>query len=247
MTDTSPADADSPDTYLCPHCDATHEHEHVDERAVVEAYRQTLLTVAATRLAVAILAVAAVLLINPVLLLAAGGAALGWGVATAAGMGAATVDLARRRVPAGARSHPEERRFVLVSVLTGAALTPLVALGLALLAPAGLIPLPWALAVAAGWFAGAAGAEVIAELRLRRLLATDTRVGEVARENAVRLRERTHEIRLLITVLATAVVVGAEVLLCLWLPVIVVVLIPLHVAVAALTGRWHQRNPLPPA
>ncbi|UFU05299.1 hypothetical protein [Ruania halotolerans] len=246
MTDTHPSDA--PGAHVCPHCDATHEHDHIDERAVVAVLRSRLLRYAGVRIAVGVLALATAALLGPSLLIASAAAALAWALVTAIGMTAATIDLAHK--PSDGRSRAQESRFVLVSVLIGAALAPVAALGLALLAP--LVPtgspqphLAWALAGAAGWFAGAAGAEVVAELRLRHLLGSDTRPGEVARENAVRLREHTREGRILIAVLATAGALGLEILLCLWMPVVVVVLIPLHVAVAALAGRWHARHPLP--
>ncbi len=248
MTDSDSATAPG-ETYVCPHCEATHEHEHVDERAVVDGYRRTLARASAARMAVILVTLTAVLLGSLGLLALAGLGLLSWAVVTGAGWGAAVVDLARRP-HSGTRmgtAQRDERRFVLVSVLTGAALTPLAALGLALTAGAVVEahPLTVAGAAAAGWFAGSATAETISNLRLRALLVADTRAGEVAREAAVRLRKHTHEWRGLGTAAATAIVVGIELLVCLWLPILVIVLIPLHVAVAALVGRAQQRRPLP--
>ncbi|UFU04074.1 hypothetical protein LQF12_05650 [Ruania suaedae] len=247
MTDSDSTTAGQ--TYVCPHCEATHEHEHVDERTVVDGYRRTLVAVSAARVAIALTAFAALLTGPGGLLLAALLGLLSWAVVTAAGLGAAALDHARRGTP-GLRprmSHRQERRFALVSVLTGAALTPPAVLG-ASQAADGLVaagPLALAVAVAVGWFTGSAAAETLGKVRLRSELVADTRAGEVAREAAVRLRDHTHEWQGLVTAAVTAAAVGLEALVCLWLPVLVVVLIPLHVAAAALVGRSQGRRPLP--
>src|SRR5699024_3418780 len=100
-------------------------------------------------------------------------------------------DLARRGADArqGADQSLAERRLVTVSVLTGAALTPVLALlvalaGRAWVDAAGPVVLAVSVAAATGWLAGSAAADVVRALRLRRLLAADSRAGEVARASA---------------------------------------------------------------
>lgn len=225
--------------YICPHCEATHEHDHVDERAVVRAHRSRLGTVSALRVLVVLLAIVGVGLLLPAtaVLTWVGAGVLAWLVATAMGVLVAAANLARRGDDT--RRSTTERRLVTVSVLTGAALTPVLALLIALAgrawADASIVVV--SVAAATGWLAGSAGADVVRALRLRRLLAAESRPGEVARAAAVREREHSDEWRQLVTVLATALLVGAWVALCQLMPVVVVVLVPLHLALVAGTRR----------
>ena len=225
--------------YICPHCEATHEHDHVDEHAVVRAHRSRLGTVSALRVVVVLLAIVAMILLLPATaaLTWVGAGVLAWLVATAVGVLVAAANLARRGDDT--RRSTTERRLVTVSVLTGAALTPVLALLIALAgrtwADASIVAV--SVAAATGWLAGSAGADVVRALRLRRLLAAESRPGEVARAAAVREREHSDEWRQLLTVLATALLVGAWVALCQLMPVVVVVLVPLHLALVAGTRR----------
>lgn len=227
--------------YICPHCEATHKHDHVDERAVVRAHRSRLATVSGLRAVVVLLAITGVGLLLPATaaLTWVGAGVLAWLVATAVGVLVAAGDLARRGDDT--RRSTTERRLVTVSVLTGAALTPVLALLIALAGRAwadgsgAILAVP--VAAATGWLAGSAGADVVRALRLRRLLAADSRPGEVARAAAVREREHRDEWRQLATVLATALLVGAWVALCQLMPLVVVVLVPLHLALVSGTRR----------
>ena len=225
--------------YICPHCEATHEHDHVDEHAVVRAHRSRLGTVSALRVVVVLLAIVAMILLLPATaaLTWVGAGVLAWLVATAVGVLVAAANLARRGDDT--RRSTTERRLVTVSVLTGAALTPVLALLIALAgrtwADASIVAV--SVAAATGWLAGSAGADVVRALRLRRLLAAESRPGEVARAAAVREREHSDEWRQLVTVLATALLVGAWVALCQLIPIVVVVLVPLHLALVAGTRR----------
>ena len=225
--------------YICPHCEATHEHDHVDEHAVVHAHRSRLGIVSALRVVVVLLAIVGVgrLLPATAVLIWIGAGVLAWLVATAVGVLVAAANLARRGDDT--RRSTTERRLVTVSVLTGAALTPVLALLIALAGRASADASIVAVSVAAatGWLAGSAGADVVRALRLRRLLAAESRPGEVARAAAVREREHSDEWRQLVTVLATALLVGAWVALCQLMPIVVVVLVPLHLALVAGTRR----------
>lgn len=242
MTNTStPAEP-----YLCPHCDDTHEHEHVDGRAVVLAYRNRLALLSAVRLVLIILALVAVLvLMPPTAGLGFVGAGLAaWGLATVIGLAVAAVDLARRTRGSGQpRSSAREHRFITVSVLAGAAVTPVLALLVALAGRSWTDPgvpaevLAVAGAAATGWLVGAGIADIARDWRLRGLLGGDHRAGEVARAAAVRLREQTHETRGLIAMVTTAVVLGLWVALCYLLPAAVIVLVPLQVVLVTLGRR----------
>ncbi len=240
MTDT-PAAAEP---YVCPHCEDTHAHEHVDSRAVVLDRRRRLAVVSGVRAVLVLLALVGVLLTLPATagLALLGAGVLAWLVATAVGLLVAAVDLSRRAGEAG-RSAADERRLVTVSVLTGAALTPALALLVALAgrvlvagSDAGAAALV-AAAGAAGWLTASATADVVRALRLRALLGAESRAGEVARASAVRTRDSADEWPQLGTVVITAAVVGVWVALCHLLPAVVVVLVPLHVALVALTRR----------
>lgn len=238
---TSPAEP-----YVCPHCEATHEHDHVDERAVVRAHRSRLAVVSGMRVLLVLLAVVTAVLVLPATagLAVVGAGLVAWALATAAGLLAASADLARRGGTgqgADARQNTAvERRLVTVSVLTGAALTPVLALLVALAGRSWVDPaavLAVSAAAATGWLAGSAAADVVRALRLRTVLAADSRAGEVARASAVRHREHSDEWRQLATVVGTALLVGLWVALCQLLPVVVVVLVPLHLALVALFRR----------
>ncbi|WP_168211578.1 hypothetical protein [Ruania zhangjianzhongii] len=225
--------------YICPHCEATHEHDHVDERAVVRGYRSRLAVVSGLRAALVLLAVVTVGLLLPATagLTWVGAGLLAWLIATAVGLLVASADLARR--DGNAPRTATERRLVTVSVLTGAALTPVLALLVALAGRAWADGSIVAVAVAAatGWLAGSAAADVVRALRLRGLLAADSRAGEVSRASAVREREHSDEWRQLVTVVATALIMGLWVALCWLLPAVAVVLVPLHLALVAGTRR----------
>lgn len=236
----SPAPAEP---YVCPHCEATHEHQHVDERAVVLTHRRRLAVVSGIRGVLAALAMLGALILLPVTagLTLVGSGVLAWLLATATGLAVASLNLARSGgdLPRGSAA---ERRLVTVSVLTGAVLTPLLALLVGLLGRAvvegrGAAAVAVAAAAATGWFVGSALADAVRALRLRALLGAESRAGEVARASSVRSRDTADEWPQLATGVGTAVVVGLWVALCHLLPVVVVVLVPLHVALVALSRR----------
>ncbi|CAM3599725.1 hypothetical protein OCAE111667_17340 [Occultella aeris] len=233
--------------YVCPHCDATHEHDHVDERAVVQARLTSLARFAWLRVGIGVLALAALLVLTPPTAALANVFAglVAWALTTALGLLVASVRAART----GSR---REGAFVLTAVLTGAALTPLAAFGVALVARAGTagpdgsnalaLGAATAVAVAAalGWYLGAAGSEVVGTISLRSLLLQESRAGEAARDVAVRTRASVHPVGELVWTVASALVFGLWVFACQFLPVLVIVLIPLHVAVLVLSRRLRE-------
>ncbi|MBZ2196163.1 hypothetical protein [Occultella gossypii] len=233
--------------YVCPHCDATHEHDHVDEHAVVLARLASLARFAWLRVGIGVLALVALLVLTPptaaLAYVFAGLAA--WALTTALGLLVASVRAART-------GNRREGAFVLTAVLAGAAVTPLAALGVALAARSGLagaggsdaLTLGAATAVtlagALGWYLGAAGSEVVGTISLRHLLLQESRAGEAARDVAVRTRESVHPLRDLFWTLASALVFGLWVFACQFLPVLVVVLMPLHVVLVVLSRRLRE-------
>lgn len=231
--------------YVCPHCDETHEHTHTDPREVVLGFRRRLAAVTTVRLVLLVAALAAALILwapTAVLTFACAGV-LAWALAMAAGLVAGTVDLNRRGGATAAKSQAAQRRFMTVSVLAGAAVTPVLALLVALAGRAwtGSTELSAGLGVAAGaavgWLAVSAVIESVRSLRMRTLLGADTRAGEGAREAAVDLGGHTAQWRELFTMALTAVLVGVWVVGCFLIPFLVVVLVPLHVALAVFTRR----------
>jgi hypothetical protein len=233
--------------YVCPHCDASHEHDHVDEHAVVLARLTSLARFAWLRVGTGVLALVALLVLTPpaAALVHAGAALIAWALVTALGLLVASVRAART-------GNRDEGAFVLTAVLAGAAVTPLAAFGVALAARSGLAggggpdaltlgaATAVALAAALGWYLGAAGSEVVGSLSLRRLLLQESRAGEAARDVAVRTRESVHPVRDLVWTLASALVFGLWVFACQFLPVLVIVLIPMHVALTVLSRRLRE-------
>ncbi|WP_154793381.1 hypothetical protein [Occultella kanbiaonis] len=236
--------------YVCPHCEATHEHDHVDEHAVVLARLTSLARFAWLRAGIGVLALVALLVLTPPTAALAYVLAglVAWALTTALGLLVASFRAART-------GNRREGAFVLTAVLAGAALTPLAAFGVALAARDGLagaggsdsssalaLGAATALAVAAalGWYLGSAGSEVVGTISLRRLLLQESRAGEAARDVAVRTRASGHPVRDLVWTVASALVFGLWVFACQFLPVLVIVLIPLHVALLALSRRLRE-------
>ncbi|WP_163542955.1 hypothetical protein [Occultella kanbiaonis] len=235
--------------YVCPHCEATHEHDHVDEHAVVLARLTSLARFAWLRVGIGVLALVALLVLTPPTAALAYVLAglVAWALTTALGLLVASVRAART-------GNRREGAFVLTAVLAGAALTPLAAFGVALAARDGLAgaggsgssPLALgaatavAVAAALGWYLGSAGSEVVGTISLRRLLLQESRAGEAARDVAVRTRASGHPVSDLVWTVASALVFGLWVFACQFLPVLVIVLIPLHVALLVLSRRLRE-------
>lgn len=237
---TSPAEP-----YVCPHCDETHEHTHVDPRELVLGLRRRLVTVTALRGILLVAGLLASMLLLPptaVLTFACTGV-LAWALAMAAGLVAGSVDLNRRGGADAAKTRAAQERFMTVSVLAGAAATPVLALLIALAGRSwtGAAGLSEALGVAAGagvgWLAVSVIVESVRSMRMRSLLGADTRAGEGAREAAVDMGGRTAQWRELVTMVLTAVLVGVWVLGCFLMPLLVVVLVPLHLVLAVFSRR----------
>ncbi|TDE97308.1 hypothetical protein EXU48_03640 [Occultella glacieicola] len=246
-TRSEPAPApDEPVGHVCAHCDATHEHEHVDEHAVVLTRLGSLARFAWVRVGVGVLALAGLLVLTPptTALAYAGAGLLGWALTTLLGLLVASVRAART-------GNRREGAFVTTAVLAGAAVTPVAAFGVALASRSGLVggsgepvAIGAATVVAAaaglGWYLGAAGSEVVGTVSLRRLLLQESRAGEAARDVAVRTRQAVHPVRDLVWTVVSALVFGLWVFACQFLLVLVVVLIPLHVVLAVSARRLRD-------
>lgn len=214
-------------THTCPHCDSTDAHVHLDSAEYARGRRSRLLLLIVIRVTLLLAGLAALLLgaTGSDGLLGLGSGLGLWGVVTAAGvLGGA---MAARRL--------SRLRSLMIGALLAGALTPLAALVVALLGPAPTVG--FAAAVALGHYAGAAGAESFRMWRLRTLFGQDTRAGEIARDAATRTRDRDGDVADLIWTLAVSIIVGVWVFLTGLLPVLAVVLVPLHVAIVAMVRR----------
>lgn len=215
------------DPYVCEHCDDSVPHKHVDEKPLVERYRRQLLVAAVLGLAAA--PVAVVLFVSLVGF-ATVIAVAAWALCTVVGVVTAAV-VGRR---AGMRTG------VLTGALVSAGLTPLTAFGVVALGAASTAgPDPWPSAVAgtSGWLAGAGAALAIRGLGLRTLLVAHTREGEAARSAVVRTDGTPTPVVELGWAALTALWFGVCAAMLALLPILVVVLVPLSVALAAVTRR----------
>ncbi|WP_448071557.1 hypothetical protein [Georgenia yuyongxinii] len=225
-TTTAPTPAAA--SYRCEHCDGSVPHEHLDVAAIVAAARRDALVRAVT------MSVTAAVVVAVALVLAVGAAGpgaavtalavtvVGWVLSTA--IGVAVV---------GAVRGPSDSGALLVGALTTAALAPVVALAVALLARAG-----WtgALVAGGGWLLCGAVATLARARTLRALLLTEGDAGERARAGAVARRNRAgwaDAARWLLQ----GVLVGVSVWLLTVLPVLVAVLVPLAVVLAVAAAR----------
>lgn len=215
------------ETHACPHCDSTDAHVHLDGAEHARTRRSRLLSLIGIRLGLLLATVVVLAVLTPSTwwLVGLGLGLLAWAVVTAAGVLAGSIAAART----------SRLRALMLGALIAGALTPVAAVVLALVRGAAD---PWfAGAAGAGFFAGAAGAEAFRMWRLRSLFGQDTRAGEIARDAAAYTRDRDDDAGDLVWTTTQSVLAGAWVLLCALLPVLVAVLIPLQVALAALIRR----------
>src|SRR5699024_11515543 len=98
--------------------------------------RRSTVTTVLLVLLVAALAAALLLLAPTAVLTFACTGLLAWALAMVAGLVAGTVDLNRRGGAAAAKSQASQQRFMTISVLAGAAITPALALLIPLAGPA---------------------------------------------------------------------------------------------------------------
>lgn len=232
----------TPDGAVCTHCDGSVAHQHDDGAdGSIREKRRTLTRGAGLRIVIltaVVLAVTAatagwtglvlpVPLLSPVL-----AGAAGWALVTALGL------LVAGALNTSGRAVGERVALALGSVAAGAA-TPLAALAVATLVGTGsswTASLPTAGATAAGWATAALSAEVVDALRLRTLLLRPDRRGEQVRA-AVARGAGGPDSRLLAGTLLGAAAMGTWAAALMVLPVLVVVLVPLHAALRALAAR----------
>lgn len=217
----------------CVHCGDTDDHVHLDSAEHARSRRRALLYAVAVRAVTVVAAVLAILLALPAPAALAGlaaGVAL-WALSTAAGVLTAAL----------LASRLGRIRALMLGALLAAALTP--ALGAI---AARMDPMVWTFAatIAVGYLAGAFAAEAVRLWRLRALLAQDTREGEVARDSAALTRDQDRDLADLAATALMAVLAGGYVWATGVLPLLVLVLVPLHVAIVALLRRTAVRQPL---
>lgn len=221
----SASEAPEGTAHTCAHCDSTEDHSHTDERGAVLAFRSAIRGSDIGRAIVALGLLVAAVSLSGLGLLAG---ALAWLAATAAGMG--VLALTNRSRPAA--------QAVLLGALASAAAMPLLALGAARLVGPG-----WevAVAAAAGWLVLAGGTEILRNRSLAATLVAHTRDGEAAR-SAVAAGVVSSPWLEWAWSLLTGVLFGAWVWLTGELAIVVITLVPLQVALAALSRRLTQRR-----
>lgn len=233
----------------CTHCSDTDDHVHLDSFDHARTRRRQLLRLVLVRAVI----VAAVLLggasglifaaldlgaVPPAIGFAVGvGAGLVlWAMSTGVGVLTSTLVLARLG----------PLRALMIGALVAAGLVPVLAAGFSWVQP-----VDWLIAAgtAAGYLAGTYGAESVRLWRLRTLLGQDTRAGEVARDSAAITYAQDQDVADLLASAGVAVLVGCYVWGTGMLTVLVVVLVPLHVAVVAAgrrrAVRQQRRKPVP--
>ncbi|MFH5822403.1 hypothetical protein [Georgenia sp. AZ-5] len=230
--DTTAAGPRATEPHYCEHCNDSVPHEHLDIKAVVAGARRDALreagwmTAASAVAAGAAAGLAAVAAGTAPALTALGVTVAGWVVTTLAGLG----------VLGATRARLADSGAVLAGSFTTAALTPLVALAVALLTGGG-----WAVALVAGaaWLLCGALAALARARTYRALLLQPGEAGERARSAAV-ARSRRPGRREPVSWLLQAVAVAV----CVWaltpLPALVVVLVPLAVVGVVAQARRRQ-------
>lgn len=219
----------------CEYCDDSVPHGHEDVRGPVETSRARAKQRAIVMVAVATAATIAAgiamaiagLGLSPALLPALA-AALGWLLATTAGVLAAT------------RAGGATARGMAIGALTSATITPLMTLGVALTATAAAAP-AWSagLTAATVWMLAGAIATAFQARAWRRTLLEKGETGERMRQVAVRKKGRTGQGEMLRWALQAVLVGGATALLVI-VPVAVIVLVPGAVALAAWAATRHH-------
>lgn len=221
----------------CSHC-AAGDHDHLDSRDHARTRRRQLAGFIAARIAIMLVA-----LIAPAALLSSPGLAT---VTLAVGIGVAlwVLTIAAGVLVSALLLRRVGRVSAMMSgALAAAGLTPPLALGAAAFGPGTWL---YATMVAAGFLTGAFTSEAVRLWQLRALLGQDTRAGEVARDSAAITHAQDQDVSDLLSTLLMAALVGAYVWLTGLLWILVVVLVPLHVAVVALRRRkalLHGRLP----
>lgn len=222
----SPAEAPVDGGHGCAHCDSGEDHSHADEHDAVTAYRAALRGADSVRAVLAIgLLLLAVTASATGLLTGAGS----WLVATIVGILALVLARLRIHTP----------RAVVLGSLISAAAMPLLALATSTIAGDG-----WAIGLAAGsgWIVLASCAELRRDRTLASTLIAHTRDGEAARQAVTFAAPTSPWVELTWSVL-TGVLFGVWVWATGAVPLIVLTLVPLQVALAALSRRFtHGRG-----
>jgi hypothetical protein len=229
-------------TTSCEHCDGSLAHEHVDIAEVRSRVRSLtrwvvvrgLLVLAGAGIGVAALATSttAQAMAGPVAALVLAGVAA-WLVVTVLTVAVAGLALQRR-----ARTEPAPDIALAIGSVAGAAGTPVAALAVALLSGA-----PWwtaTLAAGLGWAGAAILADLVGGLRLRAGLLAGGRTAESRRLAGRGMAGSADPGQLVATMLGAAVFAGWVAALDV-LPVLVVVLVPLHAGLAARAGAARTR------
>lgn len=209
--------------HSCAHCDASDDHHALDEKGIVDAYRAALSSAGIGRIILAAALIISAAMWSPMAILAG---ALGWALATGAGLIA---------VSATSRRYGTSNAVVIGTVVS-AAMLPITAWATSQLLG---MSLTVALGALTGWFLATAIVETVRDRKLSTLLTEDSRDAEAARQGVLFGEPLSPWIALGWT-LFTALLFGTWVWATGALPLVVLPLIPLQVVFALLSRRSAQ-------
>lgn len=218
----------TPAAHSCDHCDSSIPHSHDDPFIATHNYLAKAKRLAIIRLVLIVVAVIALPVISALTdtsTLAFVFGVLGWFIVMAAGL-----------LSLNAQPKPGAKAF-LISAIVAAAVTPLVALGIGVLRPgtSEASPIITAATAGIGWLLAGLAVDLIRMRQLEALVKSDSRDGEAARDALGRLDDtQTAELGWSIF---TPVLVGCYIWLIIALPLIVIVLVPLHVVISIVSRR----------
>lgn len=211
---------DEKTAHTCAHCDSTEDHEHLDEKGLVDGFLSQLRTSGMVRIVLGLAAAVAGFVYVPMAVVTG---VAGWAIATGAGIAA----MSAARIKLGTA------KAVVLGTVASAAITPVLAWAIATWVGRDL---PVALAAAGGWFAAIAVAELVRDRNLSALLTADSRDGEAARQGVLFGNPTSPWVGLAWSIF-TAGLVGLWVWVIGLLPLAVLPLVPLHVVLALWTRK----------
>lgn len=215
--------------HTCDHCDSSTPHSHEDPLTYTRSYLATTKKLIVVRTGLAAAAFIALIAISwqtntSIMAFAAG--VLGWLVVLIAGL-----------LSLNAQPTAGTKAF-LISTIVAAAITPVAAFGIALWRPGTSGASAWVTVATAslGWFLAALITDVLRARQLRIMLTANDRDGEVARDALTKM-PNTQASELMWSI-ATPALVAGYIWLCIALPLVVIMLIPLHVVISL----WSRRS-----
>lgn len=209
--------------HSCAHCAGDEDHHALDEKGIVDGFRNTLRTAGVVRSILALSLIASAAMWAPV---AIGAGVLAWIVAT--GVGIAAMALTKPRFGTG--------NAVILGTAGSAAVLPVLAWACATWI--GASPAA-AMAAGSGWFLAVAIVEFVRDRKLSTILIADSRDGEAARQGVLFNNPVSPWVGLA-WALFTAAIFGAWVWVLGMFPLALLPAIPLQVVLALLSKRGSR-------